>query len=102
MLGQNTSQLQGGTLVRPEHGHALGSDVGVDISADWNQLIPSDKATRRYIEALWDDPRPEIGRIQDAARTYVVRWALDGIGAGVLITVGVTDVWWLRRHRLAA
>lgn len=102
VLGQNTSQLQGGALVRPEHGHALGIDVGVDISADWNQLIPSDKATRRYLEALWDDPRPEIGRIQDAARTYVVRWALVGFGAGVLISVGVTAVWWLRRQRLAA
>src|SRR3954468_20307554 len=48
VLGQDTSRLQSGALVRPEHAHigVLDTDVGVDISADWNQLIPSDRQTR--------------------------------------------------------
>src|SRR5262245_36615819 len=38
VLGQDTSRLQGGALIRPEHAHVglLGTNVGVDISADWN------------------------------------------------------------------
>ena len=42
-------------------------DIGVDVDADWNRLIPSDERTRQYLVALWDDPTPQIGRIQDAA-----------------------------------
>ena len=72
MLGQDTSRLQRGALVRPDHAHigVLDTDVGVDVSADWNRLIPSDRQTRQYLQALWDDPQPEIIRIQRAARGY--------------------------------
>src|SRR3954454_13855615 len=47
VLGQDTSRLQSGALIRPEHAHLglLDTDLGVDISANWNQLIPSDKQT---------------------------------------------------------
>src|SRR5262245_44970082 len=53
VLGQDTSRLQDGALIRPEHAHVgiLGLNVGVDISADWNRLIPSDKQTRQYLIA---------------------------------------------------
>ena len=58
VLGQDTSRLQSGALIRPEHAHLglLGTNVGVDISANWNQLIPSDKQTRQYLIALWTTP----------------------------------------------
>ena len=58
VLGQDTSRLLGGALVRTDHAHidVLDLDVGVDVDADWNQLIPSDKRTRAYLTALWDDP----------------------------------------------
>jgi hypothetical protein len=104
VLGQDTSRLQGGALVRPEHAHvrALGIDVGVDISADWNQLIPSNKQTRQYLQALWDDPKPEIRRIQQAARDYLVAWSLIGFLVGALASGGVVVLLRSRRRRLAA
>jgi len=104
VLGQDTSRLQGGALVRPEHAHlrALGTDVGVDISADWNQLIPSNRQTRQYLQALWDDPKPEIRRIQQAARDYLVAWSLIGFLVGALASGGVAVLLRSRRRRLAA
>ena len=104
VLGQDTSRLQGGALIRPEHTHvaALDIDVGVDISADWNQLIPSDKQTRQYLIALWDDPRPEIDRIRQAARDYVVTWSVIGFLAGAVASGGVWVLIRERRRRLAA
>lgn len=104
VLGQDTSRIQGGALIRPEHAHisALGLDVGVDISADWNRLIPSDKQTRSYLIALWDDPKPEISRIQSAARTYLVQWSLIGFLAGAVTSGSVAVLLRERRRRLAA
>ncbi len=103
VLGQNTSRLQGGALIRQEHAHVgvLGLDVGVDISADWNRLIPSDKQTRRYLVALWDDPQPEISRIERAARAYLVQWGLIGFLVGALASGSIVML--LReRRRLAS
>jgi hypothetical protein len=104
VLGQNTSRLQNGALIRPEHAHvgALGINVGVDISADWNHLIPSDKETRRYLVAMWDDPRPEIERIRVAARDYLITWSLLGFLAGAVASGGVAVLVRERRRRLAA
>jgi hypothetical protein len=104
VLGQNTSRLLKGALIRPEPPHVplLGTDVGVDISADWNRLIPSDKQTRRYLIALWDDPRPEIDRIRQAARDYLVTWGLVGLLAGAVASGGVAVLLRERRRRLAA
>ncbi|MGA8246054.1 MAG: hypothetical protein WB797_04055 [Nocardioides sp.] len=104
VLGQDTSRIQGGALIRREHAHvgALGLDVGVDISADWNRLIPSDKQTRKYLIALWDDPRPEISRIQDAARAYLAQWSLIGLLSGAVASGGVAVLLRERRRRLAA
>ena len=84
VLGQDTSRLLEGALVRTDHAHldVIGKDVGVDVDADWNQLIPSDRRTRAYLTALWDDPTPQIGRLQDAARRHVVFWSGAGFLAG--------------------
>ena len=103
VLGQDTSRLQNGALVRPEHTRlpVVGLDVGVDISADWNRLIPSDKQTRSYLIALWDDPDPEIDRIRAAARAYVIEWAVVGLLAGLLAVGGVALAVRDRRMRMA-
>jgi hypothetical protein len=104
VLGQDTSRLLGGALVRPDHAHidVLDLDIGVDVDADWNQLIPSDKRTRAYLTALWDDPTPQIGRLQDAARRHVVIWS----GAGFLAGAAAVAATWValayRRHRLGS
>jgi hypothetical protein len=68
VIGQDTSRLLDGALVSPEHAHVslMGKDIGVDVDADWNRLIPSDRRTREYLANLWNDPAPEIARIQDA------------------------------------
>ncbi len=102
VLGRDTSRLLGGALVRPEHAHigVIDKDIGVDVDADWNQLIPSDKQTRAYLTSLWEDPTPQIGRIQDAARRSVVLAAGTGLGAGVLVVAATWSGWWLRRRRL--
>jgi hypothetical protein len=103
VIGQDTSRLQNGALIRPEHAQvrALRLDVGVDIDADWNRLIPSDRQTRQYLTALWEDPRPEISRIQGAAKAYVVQWSLIGFLAGGVVSGGVAVVLRERRRRLA-
>jgi hypothetical protein len=104
VLGQDTSRLQDGALIRPEHAHVgvLGTDVGVDISADWNRLIPSDRQTRQYLIALWDDPRPEIARLRRAARDYVITWSLIGFLAGGIASGAVALLIRERLRRLAA
>jgi hypothetical protein len=103
VLGQNTSRLLRGALVRPEHAHvkALGKDIGVDVDADWNRLIPSDKQTRAYLTALWDDPRPQIGRLQDAARSYLILWGSVGFGSGLVALAALWGGLAYRRRRLA-
>src|SRR5215207_1616351 len=102
VLGQDTSRLLNGALVRPEHAHidVLGKDIGVDVDADWNRLIPSDEQTRAYLAALWEDPTPQIGRIQDAARRHVIVWAGGGFGAGLAAVVGLWGGLAYRRRRL--
>jgi hypothetical protein len=104
VLGQNTSRLQDGALVRPEHTHIglLDTDIGVDISADWNQLIPSDRQTRQYLVALWNDPTPEIDRIRRAARDYVITWSLIGFLTGAVAAGAVALLIRERQRRLAA
>ncbi len=102
VLGQNTTRLLNGALVRQDHAHIdlLDKDVGADISADWNNLIPSDKETRRYLTALWDDPRPQVDRLRDTARDHVIGWGSLGFGTGFL---GVSAIWLglaVRRVRL--
>jgi len=102
VLGQDTSRLLRGALVRPEHAHidVLDKDVGVDVDADWNRLIPSDKRTRAYLTALWEDPTPQIGRLRDAARRHVLFWSSTGFLAGVASVAGVWSGLAYRRHRL--
>ena len=104
VLGQDTSRLLSGALVRPEHAHVgvLGKDIGVDVDADWNRLIPSDQQTRAYLTALWEDPTPQIGRIQDAARRHVLVWAGSGFGAGLVVVAGLWGGLAYRRRRLAS
>ena len=104
MLGQTRAGSQDGALIRPEHAHVgvLGTDVGVDISADWNRLIPSDKQTRQYLIALWDDPKPEIERIRRAARDHVVTWSLIGFLSGAVVAGGIAVLVRERERRLAA
>jgi hypothetical protein len=102
VLGQDTSRLLDGALVRREHAHvgAIGKDIGVDVDADWNQLIPSDPRTRQYLVALWDDPIPQIGRIQDAARHYLIVWSTIGFVTGAAVVGGIGLFLRVRRRRL--
>ena len=102
VLGQDTSRLLDGALVRPDHAHidVIGKNIGVDVDADWNRLIPSDKRTRAYLTALWEDPTPQIGRLQDAARRHVLFWSGAGFLAGAVVVVGVWSGLAYRRHRL--
>ena len=98
VIGQNTSQLQNGAVIRPEHARVpvLGKDVGVDLDANWNQIIPSNKQTRRYLISLWDDPDPQVDRIASAARAHLLHWGLLGLGAG---TATVVVTWLALRRR---
>jgi hypothetical protein len=100
VIGRNTTELQGGAIVRPEHAHvgvgAVGTDVGLDLSLDWNRLIPQDKQTRAYLTQLFDDPAPAIDLIRGAVRTYLLRWMTVGF-AGVLLVELV--IGWLVRRR---
>jgi hypothetical protein len=103
VLGQDTSRLLGGALVRPEHGHldVLDKNVGVDVDADWNRLIPSDRRTRAYLVALWDDPTPQIARIKATARTHLIMWSAVGFGVGLAASLATVLGVWHRGRRLA-
>jgi hypothetical protein len=102
ILGQDTTRLLDGALVRPEHAHieVIDKDVGVNISANWNSLLPSDKRTRQYLTALWEDPAPQIARLRQAARRHLLVWSLVGALSGA-VAIGL--LWLalgLRRRRL--
>ena len=88
----------------PHHAHVdlLGKDIGVDVDANWNRLIPSDKRTREYLSNLWNDLVPEIARIQDAARRHVVIWEGVGFAIGIAIVAGCGLAVIQRRRRLAS
>jgi hypothetical protein len=102
VLGQDTTRLLDGALIRPEHTHvaAIDRDIGVDVTADWNRLIPSDRQTRRYLTALWEDPQPQIDRLKSAARRHVVVWTLAGAAAGLAIVLAPWLLLGYRRRRL--
>lgn len=103
VLGQNTTELSG-AIVRPEHGTVplLGKDVGLDLSVDWNALIPQDKSTRRSLTQLWDDPAPEIARIRSTAQRYVAVWACVGFGTVLVAETATLLVLRRRRRKLAS
>jgi hypothetical protein len=104
VIGQDTSRLLDGALVSPYHAHValIGKDIGVDVDADWNRLIPSDRRTRDYLTNLWHDPVPEIARIQDAARHHVVFWGGVGFAIGTALVAGCGIALIQRRRRLAS
>jgi hypothetical protein len=107
VIGRNTTELQGGAIVRPEHAHVdvpggSGLDIGLDLSLDWNRLIPQDKQTRAYLTQLFDDPAPAIGEIRDAVQTYLVRWAVLGFASVLVAEIGVVLLVRQRRRKLAA
>ncbi|WP_028638551.1 hypothetical protein [Nocardioides sp. URHA0032] len=101
VLGQDTSLLFDGALVSPRHRELAGIDVGVDVDANWIQIVPSDKDTRSYLVSLWANPQPAMQLIQDAARRQVVTWGAGGFAAGTAVLVGVLLVLRSRRRRLA-
>lgn len=102
VIGRDTTELQGGAIVRPEHARLgvgkVGRDVGLDLSVDWNRVIPQDKQTRAYLGQLFDDPAPAMAEIRRVARAYVVRWAAVGFG-GVLAVELVGALLVLQRRR---
>ena len=102
VLGQDLTQLVDGVLIRPEHAHVdlIDKDIGVDISADWNSLLPSDPRTRRYLTALWADPTPQIDRLREATRRHVLMWSLVGSLTGALVIGTLWVALGFRRRRL--
>ncbi|GAB7002680.1 hypothetical protein JCM18899A_01510 [Nocardioides sp. AN3] len=106
VIGRNTTELEDGAIVRPEHGHVallgVGKDLGLDLSADWNNLIPQDKQTRAYLTQLFDDPTPAMAEIRDAATDHIVRWASIGFAGVLLVEVAAVLLVRQRRRKLAA
>ena len=104
VIGQDTSRLLDGALVSPEHAHLhlISKDVGLDVDADWNRLIPRDKRTRGYLADLWNDPVPEIARIQDTARRHVAICAGVGFAFGTALVASSWLALIQRRRSLAS
>lgn len=101
VLGRDTSRLFGGALVSPQHASVAGLDIGMDVDANWNQVVPSDKQTREYLLNLWENPRPALHLIRDAAADHLVGWAVGGFATGAAVSIVVGGLWWQRRRRLA-
>ena len=106
VIGRDTTEFQDGAIVRPEHARLgtrrVGIDIGLDLSLDWNRLIPQDKQTRGYLTQLFDDPTPAMAEIRDAARMYVVRWFSIGFAGVLLVEIAVVLLVRQRRRRLDA
>jgi hypothetical protein len=102
VIGRNTTEVQGGTIIRPEHARVAGVDVGLELSLDWNRLIPQDKQTRAYLAQLFDDPRPAMAAIREAAQRYVVRWGVVGFAGVLAAEIAAVLLLRQRRRRLAA
>lgn len=100
VVGQDRSLLFGGALVQPSHARILGKDVGVDVDADWNRLVPSDKRTRRYLGALWENPEPAVHLIESSARQHLLGWAAGGFGVGLGALALTFGLLLQRRRRL--
>lgn len=101
VLGQDRSQLFDGALVTPEHAEIAGTQVGVDVDANWNRIVPSDKRTRRYLVNLWENPVPAADLIQQAARRQMLVWGVGGFLVGALAVAGVLGMLLWRRRALA-
>jgi hypothetical protein len=103
VLGQANSRVFGGALVRPQYARLplLDKAVGVDVDANVNLLVPSDKETRSYLTSLWENPEPAIGLIKDTARRHVLVWAAAGFAAGLALDGAVLFLRMGRRARLA-
>ena len=101
VIGQDTSRLFNGALVSPAHKRLAGKDIGVDVDADWNRLVPSNESTRRYLVSLWENPQPAIHRIEAAAARQVLIWAVGGFLVGLTVVAAVLGLTWQRRRRLA-
>jgi len=82
-LGQDYTQIDG-AVKRPEHTSVLGKPIGLKIDGDWNKLAPSDKTIRQDLNQMFDDPAPEIDRIESAAKNYLLEKGAAGAG-GVLL-----------------
>ncbi len=101
VIGKNTTDFEG-AVIRPEHKHILGVDIGLEVHTDINNLLPQDKQERTYLTQLWQDPKPEVERIEGAAKDYMLFWGLGGLAAGLLVEGSVYGVMILQRRRLEA
>lgn len=88
VIGKNTSDLDG-VVVRPDHKTLLGKDIGLSIHTNINNFLPQNKQERAYLTQLWQDPKPEIERIKDAANDYMLLRGGGGLVAGMLLEAGV-------------
>lgn len=98
VLGQSNTKFQGGAIVRADHVElpVLGKAVGADISVDWNELIPQDQQTRRYLNELWQDPAPAKHLIATTALRVAITWTTVGFVAVAGVEIGT---WLVLRHR---
>ncbi len=103
VLGQTRTELFSGALVLPRYAHlpVLGLDVGLDLDANWNNLVPSNKQTRTYLTTLWENPQPAIDVIERAARRHLLAWASAGFAVGLAADVAIVLLVRQRRRRLA-
>ena len=96
VVGQDTSRLFDGALIRPQHADIAGKPVGLDVDADWNKLVPTDKQTRSYLVSLWRtpprDPPDHRRRASPAAAVGAGRLPRRLLAVGVVV-----GLWWQRR-----
>lgn len=101
VIGKNTSDLDG-AVVRPDHKTLFGKDIGLSVHTNINNLLPQSKQERTYLAQLWQDPKPEIERIKDAANDYMLLWGGGGLAAGALLEAGALATIGRQRHKARA
>jgi len=100
-LGQDYTQIDG-AVKRPEHTSVLGKSMGLKIDGDWNKLAPSDKTIRADLNQMFDDPAPEIDRIESTAKWYLIQKGASGAGGVLLTGILIGGAMRIRRKHYAA
>ncbi len=78
-----------GEISLPSHTNALGVPIGISLGGNVRTFLDQpDLVVESAVKQILDDPEPEKGRVEAAARNYLIRQALLGASLAGLVEAG--------------